>query len=50
MSWYNFKNLNYSLENDLKSIRNNVLIPNNIKIFGFIYHVESGKLQYVNKT
>ena len=47
---YNFKNLNYSLENDLKLIRNNLLIPKNIKIFGFIYHVESGKLQYVNKT
>ena len=50
MSWYNFRNLNYSLQNDLKSIRNNLLIPKNIKIFGFIYHVESGKLLYVNKT
>ena len=49
MSWYNFKNLNYSLQNDLKSIRNNLLIPK-YKNFGFIYHVESGKLQYVNKT
>lgn len=50
MSWYNFRNLNSSLQNDLHSIRNNVLIPKNIKIFGFIYHVESGKLLYVNKT
>ena len=50
MSWYNFKNINNSLQNDLKSIRNNLLIPKNLKIFGFIYHVESGKLLYVNKT
>ena len=50
MSWYNFKDINNSLQNDLKSIRNNLLIPKNLKIFGFIYHVESGKLLYVNKT
>ena len=50
MSWYNFGNLNNSLNNDLKSIRSNLLIPKSIKIFGFIYHVESGKLLYVNKT
>ena len=50
MSWYNFRNLNNSLNSDLKSIRSNLLIPKSIKIFGFIYHVESGKLLYVNKT
>ena len=50
MSWYNFGNLNNSLNNDLQSIRSNLLIPRSIKIFGFIYHVESGKLLYVNKT
>ena len=27
MSWYNFKDINNSLQNDLKSIRNNLLIP-----------------------
>jgi len=39
-----FKNLEQSVRDDVATLRNSPLIPDNIEIRGFIYDVRSGKL------
>jgi len=44
INWLTIKNQEESVAEDVKRIRNHVLVPKNIPIYGFIYDVRSGKL------
>ena len=44
INWLTIKNQEESVAEDVKRIRNNVLVPRNIPIYGFVYDVRSGKL------
>ncbi len=43
-----FPDLDQSVRDDLGLIRTSPLIPNDVSIRGFVYHVESGKLREVS--
>lgn len=42
-----FGDLKESVRKQLKTVRDNPLIPNEIPVHGFIYHVEDGSLEHV---
>jgi carbonic anhydrase len=44
INWLTIKNQEQSVAEDVARIRNHVLVPKNIPIYGFIYDVRSGKL------
>jgi len=44
INWLTIKNQEESVTADVKRIRNHVLVPGNIPIYGFIYDVKTGKL------
>jgi len=44
INWLTIKNQEESVAEDVKRIRNHVLVPKDIPIYGFIYDVRSGKL------
>jgi len=45
IKWYTFLNLKESILEDLEKIKNHPLIPKNINIYGFIYDVNTGRLE-----
>jgi carbonic anhydrase len=44
INWLTIKSLSDSVLEDVKRIRNHVLVPKYIPIYGFIYDVKTGKL------
>ncbi len=44
INWLTIKSQEESVAADVKRIRNHVLVPKNIPIYGFIYDVKTGKL------
>jgi carbonic anhydrase len=44
INWLTIKNQEQSVTEDVKRIRNHILVPKNIPIYGFIYDVRNGKL------
>jgi carbonic anhydrase len=44
INWLTFTDNAKSVVEDVMRIRNHPLVPNDIPIYGFIYHVKSGKL------
>lgn len=44
INWLTIKNQAESVTEDVKRIRNHILVPKNIPIYGFVYDVKSGKL------
>ena len=47
IEWHTFTDLRESVLNDMNLIRNHELVPNHIKIHGFIFDVKSGRLSAV---
>ncbi|AFY31919.1 carbonic anhydrase [Calothrix sp. PCC 7507] len=50
IDWLTFKNLEQSVYEDVKRIRNHPLVPAAIPIYGFIYDVKTGQLIEVSKA
>lgn len=44
INWLTFKNLEASVTEDVKRIRQHALVPGYIPIYGFVYDVKTGKL------
>lgn len=44
INWLTFKNLEASVTEDIKRIRQHALVPGYIPIYGFVYDVKTGKL------
>lgn len=44
IDWLTIRNLAESVTTDVERIRNHPLVPRNIPIYGYIYHVETGRL------
>jgi carbonic anhydrase len=47
IEWHTFTDLRESVLNDMNLIRNHELVPNHIRIHGFIFDVKSGRLSAV---
>jgi len=50
INWLTISNLEQSVIDDIKQIRNHPLVSSSIKIYGFIFDVKSGRLIEVSET
>lgn len=50
INWLTIPNLEKSVIDDIKQIRNHPLVSNSIKIYGFIFDVKNGRLIEVKET
>ena len=47
MRWLTIRNLEHSVVEDVRRIREHPLVPKHIPVFGFIYDVKTGRLNEV---
>ena len=50
LDWLTFNDPAESLIDDVKTIRNNPMVPGNIPIYGFLFNVKSGKLEEIEEA